>query len=67
MPRKVGCGRTEDVNHINGERGLFTFVGVKVVELMLCLAINFDKGSSLVEESVDAVDSEPDIDSFKST
>ena len=66
IPKDVGCGRTEDVNHINGDRDLLTLLGVRVVELIVCLARSFDNGSWLVDEAVDSVDSEPDIDSFRS-
>ena len=66
MPREVGWGSIGDVNQINGERDLLTLLDVSVVEFMVCLARSFDNGSWLVDEAVDSVESEPDIDSFRS-
>ena len=66
MPREVGCGRTEDVNHISGDRVVLTFVEVVAVVSILCLASNFERASCSVEDVVDSSDSEPDIDSFRS-
>ena len=66
MPREVGCERTEDVNHISGDRVVVIFVeGVAGVSI-LCLAINFERASCSVEDVVDSSDSDPDIDSFRS-
>ena len=66
MPRDVGWGRIVDVNQINGERGLLTLLGVRVVELIVCFARSLDNGSWPFEEAVDSVDSDPDIDSLRS-
>jgi hypothetical protein len=52
---------------MSGDRVLLTFVEVVAVVSMLCLASNFERASCSVEDVVDSSDSEPDIDSFRST